>query len=277
MKRYCCREWFDKFDFICYSESVDGLFCLACLFFPDTAHRRPKILVKDPYRNWKDAVADLKSHTGNEYHINSMSKLNAFKATFSNPSRRIDVTMEDSNTERINKNREILKAILKCIEFCGRQGISLRGHRDDDTSTSLNKGNFKALIDFRAESGDTSLKEHLETCARNASYTSKNTQNDLLACVKQFIQNCIVTEVNQQPIGPYLGYQCDEVTDSSNWEQLGIVLRYTVDNKPVERLLEFVQCDQITGEAICNKHCKVVDKSWPRYSVLQITDNGWRW
>lgn len=70
------------------------------------------------------------------------------------------------------------------------------------------------------------------------------------------MQKCIVDEVKEQPIGPYYGYQCDEVTDSSNWEQLGIILRYTVDNKPVERLLEFVQCDQITGDAICNNIVK---------------------
>lgn len=154
MKRYCCREWFDKFDFICYSESLDGLFCVPCLFFPDTEHRRPKILISEPYRNWKDAVSDLKSHSCNEYHINSVTRLNAFKTTFCNPSSRIDVNIDQANSEKIKKNREILKAVLKCVEFCGRQGISLRGHRDDDTSTSLNKGNFKALVKFRTDSGE---------------------------------------------------------------------------------------------------------------------------
>ena len=180
MKRYCCREWFEKFEFISYSENTDGLFCLACVLFPDTEHRRPKLLVKDPYRNWKDAVSDLKTHTCNEYHINSMAKLKAFVTTFSCPSIRIDANIESSNSERISKNREILKSIVKSVVFCGRQGISLRGHRDDDTITSLIKGNFKALLQFRCESGDLTLKDHLENCAKNASYTSKNPQNDLI-------------------------------------------------------------------------------------------------
>eukprot|EP00731_Ephydatia_muelleri_P015428 Em0008g1148a len=48
------------------------------------------------------------------------------------------------------------------------------------------------------------------------------------------------------------GIQCDEVTDSSNWEQLGLVLRYVKGNKPVERLLEFIPCDCTTGEALCH-------------------------
>jgi len=255
MKRYCCREWFEKFDFICYSESLDGLFCLACLFFPDTGHRRPNNLIKDPYRNWKDAVSDLKSHTATEYHMNSMAKLNAFKSTYMQPTNRIDVNIESANLERVRKNRDILQSIIQCIEFCGRQGISLRGHRDDgieDDDSNVNKGNFKALLQFRADAGDTTLKSHIELCARNASYTSKVTQNDLLVCVKEFIQRHIVNEINKQSIGPYFGFQCDEVTDSSNWEQLGIVVRYTVDDKPVERLLEFIDCEQTTGEAICD-------------------------
>ena len=60
-------------------------------------------------------------------------------------------------------------------------------------------------------------------------------------------------EVKSQAIGPYYGYQCDEVSDCSNWEQLGLVLRYTVGRKPVERLLEFIPCECITGEALCEK------------------------
>jgi hypothetical protein len=55
--------------------------------------------------------------------------------------------------------------------------------------------------------------------------------------MKKYIQNKIVDEVTNQTIAPYYGIQCDEVTDSSNWEQLGIVLRYTINNQPVERLL----------------------------------------
>ncbi|KAJ8300985.1 hypothetical protein KUTeg_022504 [Tegillarca granosa] len=31
----------------------------------------------------------------------------------------------------------------------------------------------------------------------------------------------------------------DKVPDSSNWKQLGLVVCYTQNNKPIERLLEF--------------------------------------
>ncbi len=42
----------------------------------------------------------------------------------------------------------------------------------------------------------------------------------------------------------------DEVTDVSDWEQLGIVVRYTKNNTVVKRLLQFEQCTKITGEEL---------------------------
>ena len=37
-----------------------------------------------------------------------------------------------------------------------------------------------------------------------------------------------------------MGFQCDEVSDASNWEQLGLIIRYVTNDKPTERLLEFL-------------------------------------
>ena len=62
-------------------------------------------------------------------------------------------------------------------------------------------------------------------------YTSKTTQNDLLECIKEFIQRKVDEEVASQPCGALLWIQIDEVTDSANIELLGIVLRY-VFGKP---------------------------------------------
>jgi hypothetical protein len=83
--------------------------------------------------------------------------------------------MSSNAANLIERNKLILKSLIKNIEFCGRQGIALRGHREevDCNSTTVNKGNFQALIQLRIDSGDTALKEHLNTCPRNATYISK--------------------------------------------------------------------------------------------------------
>ena len=106
---------------------------LACVLFPDNAHRRPKKLISEPYNNWKDAVEDLKKHAQHSYHLDSKFRLDAFLKTSDDSSTRIDARMNADSTNLIEKTRNVLKSILKCIEFCGRRGIALRGHCDDDT------------------------------------------------------------------------------------------------------------------------------------------------
>ena len=38
--------------------------------------------------------------------------------------------------------------------------------------------------------------------------------------------------------------------DVLNWEQLGIVVRYVRNCQAIEKLLEFVQCDEVKGASI---------------------------
>ena len=37
----------------------------------------------------------------------------------------------------------------------------------------------------------------------------------------------------------------------SNKEQMGLILGYVKDGKPIERLVEYIMCESITGAAIC--------------------------
>ena len=79
-RRYYSHKFFDNFKFLSYAKSTDGLFCLACVLFPTSAHQesRAKILITQPYRNCKDTREDLKNHSVLEDHINSMEKMNSF-------------------------------------------------------------------------------------------------------------------------------------------------------------------------------------------------------
>ena len=92
-------------------------------------------------------------------------------------------------------------------------------------------------------------------------YTSKITQNNLLECIKEFIQRKIYEEVASQPYGPLFGIQIDEVTDSANNEQLRIILQYVFEGKPRERLFEQIDCDRTTDKVLCNSIFKVYEKS----------------
>lgn len=161
------------------------MFGLGCALFPNTSHRRPTKLISEPYFNWKDAREDLKQHSVCDYHLSSMTQLHTFLKTYTDPNSRIDVRIRTTGKERKEGNRTKLPSIIKTLIFCGRQGISWRRHRDDDTGrySSSNMGNFKELLDFRASAGDELLKEHLVSCKKNASYISETSQNELLFCL----------------------------------------------------------------------------------------------
>nr|CAB3265168.1 52 kDa repressor of the inhibitor of the protein kinase-like [Phallusia mammillata] len=96
-------------------------------------------------------------------------------------------------------NRAVLSSVLETVILCGRQNIALRGHADsgpvsDPTqqSTTVNEGNFRSLLRFRVSSGDNVLKNHLETCAKNAMYTSSVIQNELISTCGTLIRTELV-------------------------------------------------------------------------------------
>lgn len=105
----------------------------------------------------------------------------------------IDQQLSSLLRERIARNRLISQAIVESIILCGRQGIALRGHRDERTHVDFdpltNHGNFLALLQFRIQAGDEILKEHLQTAQGNALYTSKTIQNKMIAICGKLKKN----------------------------------------------------------------------------------------
>ena len=94
------------------------------------------------------------------------------------------------------------------------------------------------------------LKDSIESCIPNATYLSKTTQNNSLSCIKDFIQSEIVNDIQNQTEGSFFGISIDEVTDVSEWEQLGIVVRCVGHCQATEKLLQLIQCDNIKGASI---------------------------
>ena len=132
----------------------------------------------------------------------------------------------------MSKAREItvarnkkLKSIAETIIFCGQQGLALRGHRDDltcqDTAPHANPGNFISLLHFRIKCGDIILDEHLRSCGRNATYTSKTIQDQMIAVCGEIIRSSILQEIRCPPLFSIMAHQA---TDVSNKEQLALCI-----------------------------------------------------
>ena len=61
-----------------------------------------------------------------------------------------------------------------------------------------------------------------------------------------------MSEIKSQEGHNFFAIEADEIRDISNWEQLGIAVRYIKNHNAVERILAYVDCESTTGESICN-------------------------
>ena len=99
-----------------------------------------------------------------------MEEMNGFLSFFKNPTTRIDQLITLTSAAVVSRNMQYIASILCAIKYCGRQGIALRGHRDNGAlfeeassrqgivlrghrgdgalfeEASSNRGNFKELI-----------------------------------------------------------------------------------------------------------------------------------
>ena len=75
-----------------------------------------------------------------------------------------------------------------------KQQISLQGHNQDKIDLTRNEGNFFAILRLLAKNNET-LNEHLMLGPRNAKYTSKTIQNEILEIaadqVRTFCRSCL--------------------------------------------------------------------------------------
>ena len=131
----------------------------------------------------------------------------------------------------VQANREKLKPIVKTILLCGCQNIALHGHHDDSTRDDKeNPGNFQVLLDFHIDSRDCVLEEHFKTPAKNAIYTSKTVQNELISCCGELITKTLCEEVQD---GKFFSVLADEAQDCSNIEQMPVIIRFTDKDKEI--------------------------------------------
>lgn len=162
--------------------------------------------------------------------------------------------MLDENRQKQAKlNRDKITPIIEAIILCGRQEMSLRGHRDSgcikvDDSTK-NEGNFREILKYRAK-GDSQLRETLELPNKREMYISPRIQNEIISSINTIMLKQLVSKINRAEAFTVLA---DETTDISTIEQVSICVRYISENKNIhEDFLQFVPADSLTGESLSN-------------------------
>lgn len=103
-------------------------------------------------------------------------------------------------------------------------------------------------MDFRVDSGDKELENHLATSAKNAMYCSSTTQNQIISCCAKVIQQKIIGEVKA---ARFFSIIADEASDASNKEQLSLCLRYVNEVGAIkEEFIRFIECEKVDAESL---------------------------
>ena len=250
----CLRQfqpkWIKKHPCIHYSVHVNGIYCRACAAFaPEKVGGQvPGWFVTKEFNNWINISQKLDNYSKTDSHKTCLVKMEEYVKRYNDPSKAINSQCSSKTQKQLKDNQSVIESLFKVVLLCGKQGIPLRGHGIDwnDEEPHDNQGNFIELIRFRADT-DNVLKTHLKNAPKNAIYTSKTIQEQLIFIIGEQIRNEILEEVRSTQ---YYSIIVDEVCDISNKEQLSISLRYALNGSVKEIFMDFVPVARITGSTI---------------------------
>ena len=195
------------------------------------------------FRDWKHATGTkgvLSTHNNCFFNKESMIAWEQFKSTATTGS--VAEQLGSNRAEQIKKNRHYIKTVAEVQLLCCKQELSLRGH--DESSESLNKGNFKEILALVAKH-DPVVADRLIHGPKNAIYTSPKVQNDVINIMANMVIHQICTSVQK---ARYHSILADETKDASKQEQLSIVISYVECNSVVERFLTFALATDLDAQ-----------------------------
>lgn len=225
-KRRFRLNWYRKYKWIEYSVDRNAAFCYPCRLFPAAYGRTEESFTKTGFCDWKHATGKkgiLVCHDTCYSHKKAMLSWSDFKVN-AKKGTSIDNLLASDRRRQIEQNRHYLQTLTEVILVCAKQDIPLRGHRESQTSESpwLNRGNFIEILHLVGKH-DHIVQEKLETCPRNAKYTSPEIQNTLLEIMGNMVRKTICDNIREAGV---FSLMADETKDCSKKEQMSVVLRY---------------------------------------------------
>lgn len=120
-----------------------------------------------PFRKWKHAIETFESHSRTDYHKRANIDAQSFLDVMRGKVDSVHMQLNQQAKDLFEDSKAKLRAIVETIELCGRQDLALRGDKDSGRLTLEelvnNDGNFRVLLRYRANGGDTVLVDHIQT------------------------------------------------------------------------------------------------------------------
>ena len=247
-KRSFTATYYRKYPFIEYSVKHDAIFCYACrLFSSVSGHAGVEDIFRSTgFSNWKKIDERLKKHSDSNGHKDAMISWRFWQQ--SQEGKGVDVLIANQNKLDMENNRKAIGTLAKIALFCAQQAIALRGHRESDDDPSTNHGNFLELLRL-LKTESTEVQEMMDKLPRNATYTSKDSQNEMLSSAYSVLKQDIIGEIKDSAMYSIIA---DEARDISKTEQMSISIRYVQGYSIKERFLTFIDVHDLCAKALAN-------------------------
>ncbi|XP_060845787.1 zinc finger MYM-type protein 1-like [Rhopalosiphum padi] len=161
--------WYSKYEWLEYSKIRDSIFCFYCRHFTsDNSGYRDKVLIVNGYSDWKHIGNMLEKHNSSNIHKLSLKKYKSWISAKKTGS--VATKLNTQLKEDILKNREIMRSLIRCVLYCGRQDIVILKSIVEEIQ---NGSNFYSIIVDEAKT--ESNIEQMRICVR---YISDNRINE---------------------------------------------------------------------------------------------------
>ena len=206
--------------------------------------------------NFTRAKVTLKEHYKQSSHRSASMAVVDFLNHMEKGAISVAQQIQSQGSALVQQNQRKILSILKTIVFCDKQNISLGGHREQPLSAldvhieqSNNHGNFRALLNFQVEAGDSVLGDHFQSSQLSSKYISPQIQNDLVIYTGDWIREQIINEVKNAKL---FSICADEASDISNKEQLPLIFRFVDESNTIRESSLILFYVTLVQQVCCN-------------------------
>ena len=178
---------------------------------------------------------------------------------------RIDTDLAKQLKTDCNYWKNVQQRIVAVVIFLADRGLPFRGQ--DEIIGSQDNGKYLGIVELISQF-DPFLSAHIDKYGNrgrgHVSYLSSTVCDEFTQIMGQKWFQSIIHELK---CAKYLSVSIDSTPDITHIDQLTCVLRYVLDNGPVERFVKFIEIGGHTGEELANSLLMFLEQA-----VININD-----
>ena len=249
--RYCTNSLFTRVHtltseksnrtWLCYSPTTGNVYCFICKLLSSNQSE-----FTNGFHDWKNALRSIEIHEKSLSHITT-------SIAFIQRSRLIgcvDVVQEVQIKNEVKYWQSVLEGAVHVIKFLAERGMPFRGH--DERFGSPTNGNYMGILEVLAKYDHffaTHIDKHGNPGRGKVSYLSSTICEELICLMGKRVLSVIVEQLKA---AKYYCVSIDSTPDISHVDQLTIIVRYVMEDGPVERFLTFMPFESHTGKGLAN-------------------------